>query len=107
MAKFHGNVGFVENKKTGKGVWEDVVTELPYFGDVLRDSISIENNASLNSGFTVNNMFSLLADDYAMLHFSAIRYLRWGGVAWEVTSVEAKTPRLILRVGGVYHGATA
>jgi hypothetical protein len=33
-----------------------------------------------------------------------MRYVEWAGVRWDVTDVEVQRPRLILRLGGVYHG---
>lgn len=107
MARFCGEVGFAESQKTAPGIWEDVVTVREYYGDVLRDSIGIENATAVNSTYTVNNSFSIMADDYALAHIFAIRFVRWGGTLWEVSSTELKSPRLILRVGGVYNGKSS
>lgn len=108
MARFHGAVGYVESIETSPGVYEDVVTERSYFGDVEQSIRKTQsNNDSVLDNVIVQNIISVVADSYAMEHFFAIRYLRWAGVLWTVQYVEVRRPRLILRLGQVYHGPTA
>ena len=47
-----------------------------------------------------------VADAYANEHFFAMRYVKWAGVLWKVDNVDVESPRLILRLGGVYDGPT-
>jgi len=42
-----------------------------------------------------------------MNHFFAIRYIEWAGALWTVSDVQVESPRLLLRLGGVYNGPTA
>ncbi len=109
MARFFGEVGYGESVETppGSGVWVDEVTEYSYYGDVERDSRRLEPGEGLNDNITVGNSISVVADHYAMEHFFAIRYIRWAGTLWAVSSVEVKSPRLILTLGGVYNGPTS
>lgn len=107
MAKFYGKIGYGESVETAPGVYEDVITELSYYGDVLRNTRQLQTGENLNSDITVNNSISIVADAYANEHFFAIRYIEWMGTLWSVTDVEVKSPRLILRMGGVYNGHTA
>ena len=104
MAKFYGEVGYGESVESKPGVWEDVIVERKYYGDVLRNTRRLENGENLNDDLSVSNSISIMADGYAYDHFFAIRYLRWMGIHWTVTDVEVKSPRLILRIGGVYNG---
>lgn len=106
MAKFYGKIGYGESVETAPGVYEDVITELSYFGDVLRNTRQLQTGENLNSDITVNNSVSIVADAYANEHFFAIRYIEWAGTLWTVTDVEVRSPRLILRMGGVYNGHT-
>lgn len=108
MARFHGEVGYGEaiESPTESGVWVDVITEFPYFGDVVRNTRKLESGESLNDDITVGNSISIIADEYAIKHFFNIKYVRWEGVLWTVTSVEVRSPRLILTLGGVYNGPT-
>ena len=106
MAKFYGKIGYGESIETAPGVYEDVITEFSYYGDVLRNTRQLQTGENLNSDITVNNSISIVADAYANEHFFAIRYIEWMGTLWSVTDVEVKSPRLILRMGGVYNGHT-
>lgn len=106
MAKFYGEIGYGESVETAPGVWEDVVVEYSYYGDVLRNTRTLENGENLNMNINVSNSISIVADAYANEHFFAIRYVKWMGALWKVTNVEVKSPRLILQLGGVYNGNT-
>lgn len=107
MAKFFGEIGFGETVKTAPGVWEDVITERKYRGDVVRNARSLEVGEKVNSDISVDNSLSIIADQYANDHIFAIRYVRWAGSLWIVSNVEVQRPRLILRLGGVYNGPRA
>lgn len=106
MARFHGEVGYGSSAETSPGVWEDVITERPYQGDVIRNTRNLEQGDKVNSDITVSNSISIVADDYAIENFLNIKYVRWAGVLWIVTSVEVQSPRLILSIGSVYNGPT-
>jgi hypothetical protein len=106
MAKFYGEVGYGESVETplGSGVYVDVITESPYYGDVIRNTRVSQSGENLNNDISVGNSISILADEYAIKHFFAIRYIRWEGTPWTVTTVEVRSPRLILALGSVYNG---
>jgi hypothetical protein len=107
MARFCGVVGYGESVETKPGVWEDVITERKYYGDVLRNTRMLEPGESVNDDLAVNNSISILADAYANDHFFAIRYIKWAGALWTVNNVEVQSPRLILGMKGVYNGKQA
>jgi len=109
MAKFYGEVGYGESVETapGSGVWEDQITEFQYYGDVIRDTRRLREGEYLNDDLSVGNSISIVADAYASEHFHAIRYVKWAGTLWKISEVEVQSPRLLLRLGGVYNGPTA
>lgn len=108
MAKFYGKIGYAENVEVSPGVWEDLIVEYDYYGDVLRNTRRLEENeVSVNNDITLTNSLSIVSDAYLDEHFFAIRYVRWMGGLWTVPTVEVQAPRLVLRLGGVYHGPTA
>lgn len=109
MARFHGEVGYgiSEENPPASGVWVDAITEFPYTGDVVRNTRKLESGESLNNDINVGNSISIVADQYAIEHFFNIKYVRWAGVEWTVTSVEVRSPRLILSLGSVYNGPKA
>lgn len=107
MAKFHGVIGFGETVEGPPGVWKDIPVEREYYGDVIRNSRRLDNGDKVNNDISVGNSISIVADAYAGAHFFAMRYIRWAGVFWTVENVDVESPRLILRLGGVYNGPTA
>lgn len=109
MARFLGEVGYGESVETApdSGVWVDIISEYDYQGDVIRNTRALDNTDNVNGEITVANQISVIADEYAFEHFFNIKYVRWAGVPWTVTTVEVRSPRLILSLGSVYNGPTS
>lgn len=107
MAKFFGVVGYAQSVEVRPGVWKDVITEREYYGDEVRPTRRLDEVEKVNFDISTNTSLSIMADAYANEHFFAIRYVKWVGVRWTVTSVDPMRPRLLLRLGGVYNGPTA
>jgi hypothetical protein len=106
MARFFGRVGYGESVETAAGVWSDVIVEHSYYGDVVRNARNLKDGDNLAPDLSVQNLISIVADEYANDHFFAIRYVEWMGTLWTVTEVEVQSPRLLLRLGEVYNGQT-
>jgi hypothetical protein len=108
MARFYGKVGFglPTETSTNSGVWEDVVIERTYRGDIVKNTRKLENAQGLHDNITVANSISLVADSFAIEQFLNIKYVRWNGNLWIVASVAVQRPRLILDLGSVYNGPT-
>jgi hypothetical protein len=104
VAKFFGKVGYGASVESAPGVWTDAITELSYYGDVVRDARRLSEAEKLNKDLSTSNSISIVSDAYAMQNYFAIRFVEWGGVTWTVTEVEVQFPRLILRLGEVYNG---
>jgi hypothetical protein len=108
--KFFGKVGYcesIEGSGERAGIWEDVVTEREYYGDVLSNNRRYDAQTdSVLDNLNVNNRISIVADAYAYEHFFQMKYVEWMDCKWKVTQVEVQRPRLILHVGGVYNGPT-
>ena len=108
MARFYGEVGYGDSVETppGSGKWVDQITERTYQGDVIRNARNMDQTDKLNEDITVGNSISVVADQHAIKNFLKIKYIRWEGVLWTVTTVEVRSPRLILSLGSVYNGPT-
>lgn len=107
MTRYSGEVGYGTEVETKPGIWNDVITEIKYYGDVIRTSRELREGESVNGILSVNNSISIVADAYARENFLAIKYVKWAGKAWTVSNVEVRHPRLILALGSVYNGPTA
>jgi hypothetical protein len=107
MARFFGAVGYGETVEVTSGRWDDVITEVEYYGDVIRNSRTLQEGDKVNDDISLDNSISIVADAYANEHIFAMRYVRWAGTLWKISNVEVQRPRLILRLGGVYNGPVA
>lgn len=103
MAKWYGMIGFAESVETAPGVWEDVIVDRPYFGDLNRNSRRLQTANQLNDDINVSNEISIVADPFAMNNFHSMRYVEFMGAKWKVSNVDVQYPRLNLSVGGVYN----
>jgi hypothetical protein len=108
--RFAGSVGYVTPQESVPGVWTDVVTEVTYYGDVIRQSRRLDpppsNPPQENSDISLENQFSIMADEEAYANFKQMRYVVWQGARWRISTVEVRRPRLILTVGGIWNGNT-
>lgn len=109
MARFFGYVGFARTEQTDyqehPGVWEPVITEKPYYGDTLRNTRRWDQNGrSTNDDLVINNTISIVADTFAERNKGAMKYVRWNGDCWTITSIELQRPRIIITIGGLYNG---
>lgn len=104
MARFFGTVGFIKMKEESPGVFVEEKKERSYYGEVYKDTKRSETGFGINDDLNINNQISIVSDAYANDHFWSIKYVVWNGVKWKVTNVEAKRPKLILSLGGVYNG---
>src|ERR1700761_5140486 len=106
--RFHGAVGFAgTQQETTRGVFEEIITEKSYFGDVITARRSLEPPVgTLNLDVTSENSIAIVADAFALSNFETMRYVVWNGKRWTVTNVEIRRPRLILTLGGIWNGDT-
>lgn len=108
MARFSGAVGFGANKEDPpeSGIWVEDVIESIYQGDVIQNTRQNQQGETVNDDIVLSATIAIVADPFAVQHVSNIKYVRWEGVAWSVTSVQIRSPRLILSLGSVYNGPT-
>lgn len=104
MAKFFGKIGYAETVETTPGVWEEKITEREYFGDLIRNTRSLQSGEQLNDNINISNEISIVADPFAYENFHSMRYVEFMNAKWKISSVEVQHPRLILSVGGLYNG---
>lgn len=104
MARYCGMVGFSSSAETTPGVWEEVITERKYIGDVTKDFRKSQSTDKIVKDVTIGNLFSIVADPFAFENFQFIKYIKYLGIAWTVESVEVQYPRLIISVGGRWNG---
>ena len=104
MAKFFGKIGYAETVETTPGVWEEKIAEREYFGDLIRNTRSLQSGEQLNDNINISNEISIVADPFAYENFHSMRYVEFMNAKWKISSVEVQYPRLVLSVGGLYNG---
>ena len=106
MAKFYGPIGYVtDTKEIRPGVFEEVITERNYYGDVVRNNRRLQTADKVNDDIDISNEISILADAFAYSNFHNMRYIRFMGAKWKISSVDVQRPRLVLSIGGLYNGS--
>ena len=104
MAKFFGKIGYVTSEETRPGIWEDVVEERTYSGELTRFTRHWQTGSTVNGNINISAQLSIIADSYLLKHMHCIRYVKLEGAAWEVRSIDPQRPRLLLELGGLYNG---
>ena len=84
MARFYGDVGFAKTVETDPeehpGKYDVVLTEKPYYGDVMRNTRRWDQNSTgINDNLVINNTISIVADDFAIRNVGAMKYVKWRG----------------------------
>lgn len=103
MAKFYGNIGYIETVEVEPGLWEEQIIERPYYGDLTRNTSRFQSSGGVNDDINISNNISILADPYANENFQHMRYVEFMGAKWKITNAEVQYPRILLTTGGVYN----
>ena len=103
MARFYGNVGYVETVDNGDGVWTQKTTVRKHAGEILSSSRRYDNGQSITDNLTLSSRLSIVADSFAKSNFSMIKWVELWGVKWKVSNIEVLYPRLVLSFGGVWN----
>lgn len=106
--KYYGNIGFVKNEEVitsdnkHTGVFDQVVTEKKYYGEITNPVNRWSTGVDANDNKEFSSKLSIVSDPFAIENFHSIRYAEYLGIKWKVTSTEIVRPRLILTLGGEY-----
>lgn len=106
MGKYSGMIGFASNEEIAPSLFDDRITERPYYGDILKNIPRYSTETTLSGGVQYNNSFSIVGDTYAFQHLTDIRYITWKGNKWIVDSSTEAYPRIEITIGGLWNGQT-
>lgn len=102
--KWFGKIGYALDTEVSPGIWEHNVIEREHFGDVLSFRRNEQPGNEIVEGITLTNKISILADPFAESSIESMLYLTFMGTKWNITNIDVEYPRLIISLGGVYHG---
>lgn len=104
--KFKGVIGFTTAiTESIPGVWSPAsIVEHTVVGDVVKNYTKPTVGSNANTDIDINNEFSVLMPQMLRQQIFSIKYVKWNGVKWRVTSADlASYPRAIIQVGGIYN----
>lgn len=104
MGKYYDKVGYIIPTEVSPSVWEEIPREQNYYGDVQTFNRRLSGSDSVNDNVLVNTTISIVADAFAIQNFAYIRYAYYMGVKWKVENATPQHPRILLTLGGIYHG---
>lgn len=103
MAKFYGNIGYVQSVEKRPGYWKEEIMERPYYGELVRNTRRLQTSDKVNDDINVANEISIVADPFANENIYSMKYVTFNGTKWKVANVEVQFPRLVLTLGGLYN----
>ena len=104
MSKFHGVIGYSVQVEVRPGVWEDVITERTYSGDILQKARRWSEAETVLDDVVIENRISIIADIYLYENFPHLKYITYLGHKWEVARAEINRPRVVITIGRDYNG---
>lgn len=107
MNKWFGKIGYAGETEIRPGIWNDGIVERGYYGDVISNNRGLQSSDKVNDDITISCKISIVADPYAQDHFHTMKYIEFMNAKWKISNVEVLFPRLILTLGGLYHGEQA
>ena len=101
--KCSAKIGYARTVETSPGVYEEIIIEKQYYGDVVRNTAQIIDSNTINSSIKLNNSISVLCNNYMSDNLGCIRYLTFKKSKWKVSSIEIKDNRIIFTLGDLYN----
>lgn len=102
--RYSGKIGFAASVEKAPGVYEDVITEREYVGDVVQRTETFAQEDSVHAQYRTTTSVSVLSDGVLKENYSDIRYVTYAGVRWTIASVVVQWPRLVIYIGEEYNG---
>ena len=90
-------------EETSPGVYQEIIIEKQYYGDVVRNTAQIVDSSTINSNIKLNNSISVLCNNYMSENLGCIRYLTFKKSKWKISSIEIKDNRIIFTLGDLYN----
>lgn len=100
--KWYGQIGFITEEETAVDVYDPVIIEKDYMGDLVKNYKNNETGSVINQNITLSNQLSIIFDPYLRQNFYKIAYITFEGAKWTVSNADIQPPRLLLTFGRLY-----
>ena len=74
MAKWYGVIGYADTVEVEPGIWEEQVTERPYYGELIRNTHRLQTTDKVNDDLTISNQISIVSDPYDINNIHDMTY---------------------------------
>ena len=102
MAKVSIWVGYEIQDEIAPGVWGSTTKEVKYKADITRNIVRMTGEDKVNNDIYLNNQFNIVAGAFATQNTQFMKYVKYNGVNWRISSFDIQRPKLMIFVGGVY-----
>ena len=99
-----GKLGYAESLEVRPGIWEDVITEHEFLGEVVQRTEAFSLADSVLPQYRTTTSVSVLSGGVDKENYSNLRYVTYMGNSWSISSVVLQPPRMIMYIGEVYNG---
>ncbi len=103
MSRWYGIIGFSVQEETSPGIWNEVIEEKNYYGDISNRSRRWQQSQDLIDDVTITNEITITTDPYIIENLTNIKYVVIMGIKWKIANITLSAPRLTLSLGGVYN----
>lgn len=103
MSRWYGKIGFSVQEETSPGIWNEVVVEKNYYGDIYNRSRRWQQSKDLIDDITITNEITITTDPYIIENLTNIKYVIIEGIKWKISNITLSAPRLTLSLGGIYN----
>ena len=103
MSRGYGKIGFSVQEETSPGIWNEVVEEKNYYGDLSNRSRRWQQGQDLIDDITITNELTITTDPYIIENLTNIKYVVIMGIKWKISNITLSAPRLTLSLGGIYN----
>lgn len=104
--RYSGVMGYAVNTEVSPGVYEDIIQERPYLGNVEQRTETFVNGDTLIPNYRLTTSVSVLSDGVFKDMYENLRYIEYKGIRWTASSIVHGYPRITIYLGEVYNGPT-
>jgi hypothetical protein len=103
MPKWAGKLGFVAPAvETATGVYTEPVTEIPYKGELVRESRGVTGKNLPNPDVYIRMSISVIPGKVLRDNIAALRYATYLGQKWSISNCEMQGQKFVLNLGDLY-----
>lgn len=104
--RYSGKLGIVQQTEVRPGIWEETVTEVPALGTLRQETTVLASVDNVLPQHTTTTSIVVPARGVGPTDNSAIRYITYKGIRWQIRSVVDEPPHIVIYIGEKYNGPT-